>query len=316
MITSYSRELFYQQLAINIKGQARLQRYDAVAHLEASEDEHFWSRFFKRYAPDKKILFLAHSSNEKGVETSGVDHSFLFRKYLDKQFFICIDSDYRYLMREHNIDYKHFIFQTYTYSFENHHCVPQLLDEVCKQCCGLYNDFFDFDRFLKEYSRIVFDLFIWHLYFVQYDEKRFTKLEFRRIASLYPSSHDFDVRNNCNAVLRELQYRVNDKIGELREEYHYVNIKALQTKYMSLGIFPDNAFLFIRGHNIFDMICAVGNKVIDELMFRQKHKSENRKHITELEANRRSFEIELKNNLLFEGYPEIRRIKNEIEAFF
>jgi hypothetical protein len=64
------------------------------------------------------------------------------------------------------------------------------------------------------------------------------------------------------------------------------------------------------------MICAVGNKVIDELIYRQKHKVENKKRINELEVNRRSFETELKNNLLFEGYPEIRRIKNEIEVFF
>lgn len=317
MIPALPREKFYEQLAINIKGQALLQRYHAAAHLEASDDELFWKAFFDRYAPHRKILFLSHSSNEKGVNTSGVDHAFLFRNHLDNIFFICIDSDYRFLMSEPNIDIQHFIFQTYTYSFENHHCYIKGINSAIKRAIGFENTFFSFEHFLKEYSHAIYNLFIWHLYFVKYDEHAFTKLEFRRYITLYPIYFRFDKEHNAFVDFHEFKAKIGEKIHYLRQNYPHVNISYIDNYYREMGVNPDNVYLYIRGHNVFDLLCALGNKVVDEIISRQKKNNKKNKSIlNKLDNQRKSFESELKKNIFFEEYPEINKIASDIKMFF
>ena len=317
MIPVLPREQFYEQLAINIKGQALLQRYHAVAHLEAADDERFWKPFFDHYAPNRRILYLSHSSNEKGIETSGVDHAFLLRQHLDNTLFICIDSDYRYLMDEPDIDIQNFIFQTYTYSFENHHCYINGINEVCKRAVGFENNFFSFEHFLKEYSHAIYDLFIWHLYFVKYDEHAFSKLEFRRYITLYPLRFRFDNEHNAFVDMHEFKFKIGERIHYINQHYPYVNLSYLKDYYRKRGIRPDNVYLYIRGHNIFDLLCALGNKVVDEIILRQKKNNKHNKAMLEkIENQRKSFEFELKKNIFFEQYPEITKIGEDIRTFF
>ena len=71
----YHKERFYQQMAENIKGQVRMLRFDCAAHLEANEDEYFWGRLFKKYAPEKRILYMTYSKSPQGNHTTGVGPS-------------------------------------------------------------------------------------------------------------------------------------------------------------------------------------------------------------------------------------------------
>ena len=169
-----SKEKYYYHAAKRFMMDAQLLRCRAAIHVEDKDDIVFWSNIFKHFRPNDRFHFIAGSRNERGHETRGVTQCLKYVKYLNPKFFICIDSDYRYLLQEQGIDVKHYIFQTYTYSFENHHCYDKGLNELCYRITALPNNVFDFHQFLKEYSNIVYKLFLWHLYFLVADPKRFS----------------------------------------------------------------------------------------------------------------------------------------------
>ena len=126
-----SKEKYYYHAAKRFMMDAQLLRCRAAIHVEDKDDIVFWSNIFKHFRPNDRFHFIAGSRNERGHETRGVTQCLKYVKYLNPKFFICIDSDYRYLLQEQGIDVKHYIFQTYTYSFENHHCYDKGLNELC-----------------------------------------------------------------------------------------------------------------------------------------------------------------------------------------
>ena len=122
---SENREEYFAGLARRFASDAKMFRCRAAVHVENKDDVVFWSTVLKHFCPDDRFHFLAGSRNEFGHETSGVTQCLKYVHALGPDFFICIDSDYRYLLHERGIDAKHFILQTYTYSFENHHCYAE-----------------------------------------------------------------------------------------------------------------------------------------------------------------------------------------------
>ena len=165
------RDLYFASAARRFALDAKMFRCRAAVHVENKDDIVFWSTVLKHFRPNDRFHFIAGSRNEFGHETSGVTQCLKYFNYLSPDFFICIDSDYRYLMQEKEMDVAHFVLQTYTYSFENHHCFAEGLDEVCGRVTHIPNYIFDFRKFLKDYSRILYPLFIWHLYFINFNDE-------------------------------------------------------------------------------------------------------------------------------------------------
>lgn len=312
----YHKERFYQQMAENIKGQARMLRFDCAAHLEANEDEYFWGRLFKKYAPDKRILYMTYSKSPQGNHTTGVGHCLNFSNYLDEHFIICIDSDYRRLEGRPNIDIAHFIFQTYTYSFENHHCVPEGLDEVILRVCGKENHEVDFFSLIDRYSRALYEPFIWHLYFQEIDDTIFSQLELRTMLSLFSRHTTTDVGDYVEKELRRLEQRAKSKVKSLREEYPDVDLKPLKERYKTIGLLPERTFLFIRGHNIFDSLCRLGRDICINLLIIEKKELSSKKEISDLFDSTYSIKRGLVDNLRYSSYPEINWIEDDIKLFF
>ena len=91
----------------------------ASVHLEDGDDKDFWNAMLQIHHPGR-YYFITHSRSPKGFDTKGCEQCLKYRPYLSKRFFICIDSDMRYLLQEQDIDAANYICQTYTYSWENH----------------------------------------------------------------------------------------------------------------------------------------------------------------------------------------------------
>ena len=142
-----SRASHFANAARRFALDAKMFRCRAAVHVENKDDIAFWGAVLKHFRPDDKFHFISGSRNEYGRETCGVTQCLKYFDFLSPDFFICIDSDYRYLLRERKIDVKHFVLQTYTYSFENHHCFADGLDDVCSRVTHLKNTVFDFRIF-------------------------------------------------------------------------------------------------------------------------------------------------------------------------
>lgn len=289
--------------------------FKASIHLEDAVDVIFWKPLFNNIFPEAKFNFIYESESLLGNKTSGCEQCLKYKNYLSNRFFICIDSDYRYLLQEADISPANFIFQTYTYSIENHLCYAAKLNTIAEQCTGVTNTIFDFEAFLLAYSYAVYEAFIWHLYFLnQGDVDSFCKDEFSRILSLN-GIQGFSIHNNGEVILNELITRCNTKVAQLKATHPLVNLEKEQTHFISLGLNRDTAYLHVRGHNVFDLIVKIGKEVNDTLLAQQrKSLGITGEAIAQLYTKSIKFEDKLKEEIVFEGYEEIERVGREIST--
>lgn len=295
---------------------AKMFRCRAAVHVENKDDIVFWSAVLKHFRPNDRFHFIAGSRNEFGHETSGVTQCLKYFDFLSKDFFICIDSDYRYLARNKEINIEHFVLQTYTYSFENHHCYAGGLDDVCSRVTHLPNTVFDFGRFLKEFSHIMYDLFIWHLYFLGADPVRFSKFEFNKYIGLISCKPHLSIFDNAEGALDELRVRVEKKTAYLGRKYAHADLRSVKVRCESLGLVPDTAYLFLRGHNMYDMISCLCKEVCKMLLVREKtNRQSNRETIRDLFRDRSPIDAQLKQNVKYGTYFAICKIEEDIDRF-
>lgn len=296
---------------------AKMFRCRAAVHVENKDDVIFWGNVLKHFRPEDKFHFIAGSRNEYGHETCGVTQCLKYFDYLCRDFFICIDSDYRYLLRDKKMDIRHFVLQTYTYSFENHHCFAEGLDEVCERVTHLKNTIFDFNKFLTEYSNILYELFIWHLYFQNAEPIRFSQNEFDSYISLVPNRSYPVTRDNAARVLDELRMRVECKLGYLGRRYPHADLQIVKERYRKLGLTPDNVYFFIRGHNLYDMITYICKEVCKAVLRAEKINREvTREMISKLYKNRNNLDYQLRQNIRYGAYFPIIKLEEDIKEFF
>lgn len=296
---------------------AKMFRCRAAVHVENKDDIAFWGAILKHFRPDDRFHFIAGSRNEYGHETCGVTQCLKYFNYLSPDFFVCIDSDYRYLLREKKMSVRHYVIQTYTYSFENHHCFAGGLDDVCSRATHFENTVFDFQKFLKGFSNILYDLFIWHLYFQNAAPPLFSQFEFDTYIAL-PSVKMCPVVNDNGArALDELRVRVERKTGYLGRKYPNADLEVVRNKCQELGVTPDTVYFFIRGHNLYDLITLICKEVCKAILRGEKLNREvTREMISELYRRRDSLDYQLRQNIKYGAYLPIQRIEEDIRRHF
>lgn len=308
-----NKEAHFQSVARRFAMDAKLLRRRAAIHVESKSDIPFWTMILGHYLPNEKFHFIAASKNENGNKTSGVTQCLKYFKYLSKDFFICIDSDYRYLLDDKQTVVENYVLQTYTYSFENHLCLASGLSKVCEDVTRLENRIFDFEVFLREYSKIIYELFIWHLYFIKIDSKLFSKYDFNNYLTLAHDYRHLEITQNGKNMLRKFQQRVDHKTRLLRSEYPKADLSFIKEKYRRLGLEPENSYLFVRGHNIYDTVHNVCKEVCKTLLRRNKQGIfATQEAIRELYKNRHILDNYLQENLHFGGYFAIKKIEQDV----
>lgn len=310
------REVYFANAARRFALDAKMFRCRSAVHVENKDDIVFWSAVLKHFRPGDRFHFIAGSRNEYGHETSGVTQCLKYYNYLGPGFFICIDSDYRYLLQEEGMDAAHYVLQTYTYSFENHHCFADGLNEVCSRVTHQPNRVFDFKTFLTGYSRILYPLFIWHLYFLAADPSRFSKYDFNRFLGLNICKPSRFVRDGGKRVLDELHRKVAKKVAFFERSYPNADLGFIRHKYRALGLEPDTSYLFLRGHNVYDLVSCLCKEVCKILLKQAKNGRSTREAVAALYRERNHVDLELKRNLHFGAYLPIRKLEADIAAFF
>jgi hypothetical protein len=311
MTIQKQKDEHYKQLALDYKNRAKLKKCKAAIHLESDFDVIFWDKIFKYFSPQHTFDYVTYSKTAEGKKATGCTVCLKYHQLgcLSKDFFICIDSDYRYLLQEKNIDINHFIFQTYTYSLENHYCYPQNINNVFKKL-GLANNLFDFETFLETYSRTLYELFIYHLVSLAKDDNKFPAVAF----NAFLNSH---IPNRTeNEIILELQNRINDKLIDLKKIYPDVNIENEKKKYQEAGLNNNNAYLYFRGHHVLEQVVLKIIKTVRkqlETTLLEKYPSREKKAY--YSEKRKSIGEYLMEDLYFHQYPEINKIERDIKTF-
>ena len=283
-------------MADNIRSQARhynnlpIIKRDirSVVHLEDAEDEPFWDAIIQRVRPGK-YLYVHYSKSEKGNNTTGCDQCLKFRPYLTSRFFICIDSDLRYLLGEPNLDAAHYVIQTYTYSWENHYCQSStLLASIAANSKGFG---FDFGVFYKDLSHALYVPLLLLLYCKRTDNNLLTEKTFRRVFKKQCSAAE--AKNNGAGYVQF----INQSFAPLLAGSSSIGFDAAveAASFAGKGLNKDNAYLHVRGHNIYDLSVYIGRMFSTPLQI--------------------SFETDVMGNATIGGnYWEYKEIENDLKS--
>lgn len=285
-----SRQEYYELLASHYKGEARLLGCKASVHLENKDDERFWDTLMQRYCPGK-FNYIYSSQNERGVDTSGCIQCLQFKGHLSADFFICIDSDYRLLRQEPDLDISHYICQTYTYSWENHYCQAESLHSRLQACNPELAERFSFKRFLQQYSEVIYEPLLLLLYLERTGmHGMFNQRTLNGLTATQYRTGDLD--DNGTPVIERLKTTLNHTITPIKTASLF-NLEAEKAHYNSLGLNKENAYLHYRGHNLYNLVLSIGKNLCN---------------------GRLDFEKDvLLHGLSLDAYPEISLCKADLE---
>lgn len=296
--TNEEKHNFYAAAAKRFKAELKLYGATAAIHLENKNDEVFWGKILHYAYPSERFRFIAASRSISGNMTTGCTQCLQYKDFLDNKLWIAIDSDYRYLSQEPEIDAHHNILQTYTYSFENHFCFGNNANEALEEACGKKVDF-DFNKFLTEYSYIVYPLLVWQLYLQNVSPEAFPQSVFHRLLTLPLGANA--TKNNGAAILQLLKERTRKLRTHLKNQYPDADPTWYEARCNDLGVRRDNAYLFVRGHQLYDLIVELGHRIRQEML----------RETPDLRSGI-SFEHALTSRLQYGCYDEIRHIINDV----
>ena len=110
----------------------------------------------------------------------------------------------------------------------------------------------DFNLFLKEYSEIIYPLFLWNMFFYRCNDMRtFPMKRFNENTAL----NIVNIKNPRQA-LAKLQHVVEVEVEYWKTRFpDYVPmVEEQKDKLKDLGLTPDNTYLFIQGHHLLDNV--------------------------------------------------------------
>lgn len=279
---------FYEKAAKGLAASAILYGVDSVVHVEDKEDIWFWQQFLPKYRAGR-YKFLPATTNEKGNRTTGCTQCLKYKDFLSQKFFICIDSDLRYLQDE-NLSAENGILQTYTYSWENHCAFASKLQQSFDECTGGEVSF-NFLYFLQRYSEIVYKPFLLMLYQEREKQTDFNRDKFKQCISL--QYRQGDELNDGSLFLERLSVLLAEATKDAIDTCSGFDLAKESAFYDIKGMRESNAYLFVRGHCLYNSLVSIGTKLC--------------------EGTGADFEQNiLKSALAFEQYEEISRIKNDI----
>ena len=138
--------------------------------VEGYEDVAFWRGVFDRFTNPNLRFEISVPSREDLPKGKKVLLGMI--PQASDELLLCVDSDCDYLFHNSTEQSRELLscdrmFHTYAYSTENYLCYAPSLHNVCVRATKNDTRIFDFERFMADYSRIIYPLFLWYAYSAQ-----------------------------------------------------------------------------------------------------------------------------------------------------
>lgn len=263
---SENENLLIEQLDI-----AKAAGYNVLCILETDrDDKSFWANMWRIYLPGSKPYFwdLRKSSKENKGKP-------MIKKFLEagakvaqtEKVRFCIDADYDILIKNALFANKNHILHTEGYSIESHYLLPEALNYLARHSFNKSN--FDFQVFFDEYSKIIFDVFCYALYFAkqQYNgevngqqlpvppKMKMTADKLKQVIGFIEADKLINIKDNGKAGLENLSQRVQELINTLQINYPAIAIADIKQDLKSNFQFSiAKTYLYINGHIVFENI--------------------------------------------------------------
>lgn len=116
-------------------------------------------------------------------------------------------------------------------------------------------DSFDFQLFLYEYSKAIYESLLLFLYMDRNGYTGFSQKQFNELSAL--QYRDGDINDNAINVIQRLTASLSKFIAPLKVQYDF-ELKKEQNYYAALGMAEENAYLHFRGHNLYNIVLSIG----------------------------------------------------------
>lgn len=242
-----------------------------VAYVESYDDVLFWRVLLGQYEDETRffeVMLPSRENLERGKRS--VLMSLVRDGRLGRDMIACVDADYDYLLQGVTetsalVSGSPFVLHTYAYSIENMQCYAPSLHNTCVMVTLNDHAIFDFNDFMRQFSECIYPLFVWSIWHYRRNlYGRFTISEFCRFIEI--GNVDID---HPELTLYMLRGKVQRKTAWLRG--HNPDAKeswvALKEELRSLGVRPDNVYMYIQGHHLFDkVVLPLVGRVCDRLV--------------------------------------------------
>lgn len=309
-----------------LAGQVILLKVNVIACLEGMDDVIFWKDVFKKFAPWLKIDFHPHSrEKESGGKSVVLTEANI--KNADKHFILCIDSDFDYLLKAEPINSNPYIFQTYAYSIENYKIAPENLNEIVEKAT-LYENGFDFIGFFERFSKAIYRLFLYILYFekIKHDkhrngekadsEKLVEEKSLKEIMCVSSANINTSSMNKSKTdFLDSLKKKVDDFENKIKAKYGLIDLHQIVDIIKNFKINSSELYWYIKGHILYDCVVTV---LLDKLIpfYREEKKKSYTTRQKKNEYDNTFKKIDhktlLHSCLTFENCPPMNNIKEDI----
>ena len=243
-----------------------------TVEVEDNLDREFWRDLLNDLCPEKELHFNCYQTIVKGKDVVLAKGKARIVKMADtfNDYHIgCVDSDYDWLLSDCTEDGKvitgnKYLLQTYAYSIENLMCLSSTLEEFCQDATEEPMEF-DLADYMSRLSQTVYPLLIWSLYLYSQGNEAFTPTAWRDV--LVNTIRDAEASlAKVAEKTKEIVETLGRDFASETEEKDKLEAKLADEKSVS----SDNAYLFVRGHELFDHLL---NSVLGPMMtsLRQQH---------------------------------------------
>lgn len=237
-------------------------------YVEGYEDVAFWRGIFDRYVNPYLRFEIDVPPREDLPKGKKVLLS-MTREASDEML-LCVDADFDYLFGDSTPQSREMLsckrmFHTYAYATENYVCYAPSLHNVCVRATKNDTRIFDFERFMADYSRIIYPLFLWYVCSAQQaSEHTFTLVDFRNSVRL----NYLEIEHNGLRTLAWLRRNVSRRYKLLKQQHPEMlaPMRALGERLIARGVTPENTYLFMHGHTLMDnVVMVILNTVCEKL---------------------------------------------------
>ena len=307
-----------------------------VAYVESYDDIYFWRTVLSEFENDKRYFEVMLPSKinltrgKKSVLMNFLEEggrSMEDGDILGRDMIACVDADYDYLMqgRTHQsqrILNSPYVFHTYVYAIENFQCYAPSLHNVCVSVTLNDHRIFDFRDYFQQFSEAIFPLFVWSvMVYRNGNYSRFSITDFCRIAD--PGG--FSVQNPA-ASINNVKRKVRTKINDLQRQFPDAKEEYLRTKddILALGVTPQNTYLYIQGHHLFDTVVSpILSKVCNllrqerqnEIYHASAHRTQKRNEMSCYENSLQDIKTMLKKNTGYMSCEQFQRLQSDIRSY-
>ncbi len=234
-------------------------RNRVMVYVEGYDDIPFWRAIFDEFeTPDRRFEISTPARNDLA---KGKKVVLQFAPQAGRNLILCVDSDFDYLFgdlssQSRMVNHTPFLLQTYTYAIENYLCYPPSLHSVCVRATKKDVHLFDFEEFMREYSRIIYPVFVWYAFAARVDRPTiFTLADFRNTVKI----NFINVEENGEDTLVWLEKQVAKRLKFLRAKHQrwLPEVEKFEAYLKERGVVPEETHLYMQGHTLMDNVVSV-----------------------------------------------------------